>query len=886
MNRILLAVRFVPFWVLLGALACTPASRQDVCEGDGDCADRERCKDGVCVAIECTHSGDCPSGKYCVDGFCINNVACQSDADCVDPTPVCDLDSGLCVDCVPDCIGKCCGQDGCGAACDDNCADTGQTCNDQSCECEGVCQPDCAGKQCGPDGCGETCAPGCDPDQFCDGQGRCASVGCASDGDCTEPTPICDVGNRVCVQCLISQDCEVDQICSGGLCAQESKCTDNGQCEMSQICLEGDCVAGCESNRDCPGELTCLPDEGPNGLCAECEQVGDCGAGQTCENFQCVAHCTNDNHCTPQYCDQATHDCVVCTDDAHCAAGEICESFSCREGCRLDDDCPSGHCDLNSNICLECLSNDDCPLGSVCIGQQCVVGCTGDRDCPGDLQCDLDLGDHGTCVECVDDLGCQAGYRCVVGLCEFFCTGDGDCADPRPACGGDGVCVECTTSDHCAEGTICVSQVCLPGCASDRDCPPLMVCNPDQGDHGGCVECNTDADCLSGYTCDGDRCIIEGTEMVRLPGGNFVRGSDAGEGETDEEPESTVVVPTFYMDRTEVTNDQYRACVQSGNCSAPLDRAAYDNPALGNHPVTYVSWDQASSFCSWMDKSLPTEARWERAARGTVDEREYPWGAGSPDCSRANYLGCHGQTRAVGSTPAGASAEGVYDLAGNVYEWVYDRYGETYYTDGGTDDPFGPTEGDYRGIRGGGYDSPASNIRTANRAGRMPDTADPDVGFRCSMRGLPVAGFTVAPEQGPYESTTFSVDASVSTDPNHPTSLLEVHWDWEDDDIWDTTWTTAKAASHRYAFNGIFRIRVEVRDPDGNVSSTSQEVVAEGPGGWDQDACEEDQDCAHGFTCIFDMGVWGYVCRESCVIIFDETCHIPNRTCQFLWCIP
>lgn len=146
-----------------------------------------------------------------------------------------------------------------------------------------------------------------------------------------------------------------------------------------------------------------------------------------------------------------------------------------------------------------------------------------------------------------------------------------------------------------------------------------------------------------------------------------------------------------------------------------------------------------------------------------------------------------------------------------------------------------------------------------------------------------MASFAVSPEAGPFDLTTFSVDAAATSDPNHPTDALDVRWDWEDDDSWDTIWSSAKAASHRYAFHGIFRIRLEVRDPDGNTDQVTHEVVAEGDSGWDGAACETEQDCAHGFTCVLDFSIFSYVCREECIWLLEPECHIPGRTCQLTW---
>ncbi|MBW1808698.1 MAG: SUMF1/EgtB/PvdO family nonheme iron enzyme [Deltaproteobacteria bacterium] len=810
--------------------------------------------------------------------------SCSTDQECPDGQ-VCDITSGKCVDCLPDCKGKCCGDDGCGASCPDRCSDTGQTCNTVSCECEGECVPNCTGKDCGPDGCLGECEPGCDDTEFCNA-GTCQLLGCSSNADCQAPTPFCQTASRTCVECLEDNHCAGGLICSGGVCADRPVCETDGQCEIGEICVEGDCLTGCRSNRDCPGEQRCVEEIGPNGTCVECELTEECPPGTICQDYHCVSHCTEHAHCTPRFCNTTTNECVDCTEDAHCDddSGLICEADLCIEGCRTDDDCPGGTCDQIAHQCIECEAKDDCPLGNLCIEHQCVQGCEDNRDCPGELLCDNDMGEHGACVECEQDNDCDdLSYVCLEGLCVFFCQSDDDCFDPQPACDTlGGVCVACVTNDHCSAGTICVDLACVPGCQIDDDCPTGMVCDTELGLHGGCVDCKVNSDCPNGFICENNSCVIEGSQMIRIPGGTFVMGSDSDEGDTDERPERIVSLPTYYIDTTEVSNEHYRACVQAHACTEPADLTAYNSPDKADHPVVYVNWDQAYDFCSWMGKSLPTEARWERAARGPQpDERTYPWGNSEPNCSRANFSGCLGDTAEVGSYPQGAAPSGALDMAGNVYEWVYDRYDSSYYSaQDNTDDPFGPSEGDNRSRRGGGWDSLPEYIRCANRAYKAQTDASANVGFRCAMRGSPSASFTVAPEEGPYATTNFSVDASGSTDPNHPQDSLEVHWDWEDDGVYDTSWTTAKTDVHRYAFHGIFRIKLQVRDPDGNTSSTTDKVAAIGSTGWDGDSCESNQECAYGFACIAHGYLpTEYFCREEC-IPFLETCWFSGQTCS------
>jgi formylglycine-generating enzyme required for sulfatase activity len=902
-------------WIAFG---CAPDSRDpDACSADADCGVLEICDSGACVVVECKVDSDCAAGERCVDHGCQAEQGCVDDGDCAAPTPRCDAASGECVECLDaaDCgAGQQCAHGACTAAgCvdDGDCAAPTPRCDAASGACvECLDAADCgAGQQCAHGACtaagcvddGDCAAPtprcdaasgacvecldaaDCGAGQQC-AHGACTAAGCVDDGDCAAPTPRCDAASGACVECLDAADCAEGQICSGGVCAAEPMCENDDQCEIGQICIDGDCVTGCRSQRDCPPAQQCVEALGAHGRCVDCEGDGDCDPGWICQDHVCVPYCTSHEHCAPAYCDLESHQCVECIEDAHCdrEAGLICRAQACVPGCRVDDDCPDGFCDQASAGCVDCLNNDHCSLGQVCVDDQCVVGCQTDRDCPDGRLCDPEAGAHGRCVECLGDDDCDAAYVCRDGLCEFHCADDGDCAAPTPACdAASGTCVACTGDGHCGAGQVCVDFQCLPGCDDDGDCPPDQVCDPNLGTHGSCVDCLGDADCPPGFACQAKRCVAEGEQTVRIPTGVFVRGSDAGEGDADERPERSILLPTFYIDRTEVTNEQYRACVQAGGCTEPFEMSAYNDPEKARHPVTYITWSQAADYCAWKGMELPTEARWERAARGAApDERDFPWGAEAASCARANYSGCIGGTDRVGARPSGASPEGVLDMAGNVWEWVADRYAADYYEWGSDEDPTGPGYGEYRVVRGGAYDGLAEHIRTANRASRPPDQASPNVGFRCCTIGAPEAAFSVDPEEATYD-TTFAVDASASSDPNHSTDSIGVRWDWESDGVWDTEWSTGKTATHRYQAPGYYTISLQVIDPDGNTGSTSRLVAAEGEDGWDGDTCASDADCANGFVCVGPLVYPETVCRQFCLT--DIECDFPGYTCQWTY---
>lgn len=197
--------------------------------------------------------------------------------------------------------------------------------------------------------------------------------------------------------------------------------------------------------------------------------------------------------------------------------------------------------------------------------------------------------------------------------------------------------------------------------------------------------------------------------------------------EPDERPNHRVDVASFWIGQTEVTNAQYALCVDANACTAPRNNEWAD-AAKANHPVTHVDWSQASAYAAWIGGRLPTEAEWEKAAHGT-DARNFPWGDEVTDEQRLNFNSPQGPV-AVGSYPAGAGPYGALDMAGNVEEWVADWYAADYYSQSPYDNPTGPTDGRFRVVRGGSYNSSRGDVRTTKRGRALPDPAFPGVGFR------------------------------------------------------------------------------------------------------------------------------------------------------------
>jgi hypothetical protein len=228
--------------------------------------------------------------------------------------------------------------------------------------------------------------------------------------------------------------------------------------------------------------------------------------------------------------------------------------------------------------------------------------------------------------------------------------------------------------------------------------------------------------------------------MACIPGGSYVRGDDRGE--ADERPAAELEVSTFYLDRFEVTNEEFRRCMEAGACELQHHYPHFNEP---RQPVVAVDWLNARAYCAWAGKRLPTEAEWEKAARGG-DGRPYAWGEEPPTCERAMYRGCEPEwARPVGTFAPGPW--GVHDLAGNAYEFVQDWYAPCYRGCSGEcgeacfgRDPRGPCTGadecpgrEKRVLRGGSWFWPADQLRTANRRGMRPDSGGHRLGFRCAL---------------------------------------------------------------------------------------------------------------------------------------------------------
>lgn len=208
----------------------------------------------------------------------------------------------------------------------------------------------------------------------------------------------------------------------------------------------------------------------------------------------------------------------------------------------------------------------------------------------------------------------------------------------------------------------------------------------------------------------GSSVVAEGDGMVMMyvPAGEFMMGSESGD--ADETPVHAVSLDAFWIDQTEVTNAQYKLCVDAGVCEEP-GRFFFKDNEYADHPVIYLFWEYANDYCQWVGRRLPTEAEWEKAACGT-DGRKYPWGDKNPSDELVLVSLSEEDTRKVGSFPLGASPYGVLDMSGNAGEWVADWYDEGYYQISPTENPQGPNSGKLRVIRGFQFTCRDRNIRS------------------------------------------------------------------------------------------------------------------------------------------------------------------------------
>ncbi len=675
------------------------------------------CKEGVTYwADSCGNQGDKAGDCDC---------GCNADfSGCKDPC-----------DCVPDCGNRECGLDPvCGISCGD-CGNHG-TCDDSSGAAICTCGEGYAGERCAE------CAPGYhDEGGTCVVDEECLANTCSGNGTCDDSSGAaictCDEGysGERCAECAPGYHdegdvCVADEVCLANTCSGHGICDDTTGVAIC-TCDVGYVGAHCETcdmgYQDNDGDGTCLTD------CSGQE----CSGHGTCDDSSGAAVCFCDVGYTGAVCDI-------------CQAGyqDNDGNGTCLPDCSAQDCSGHGTCDDSSGMAV-C----SCNLGYT--GVACETCDTGYQDNDGDGTCLPDCSGqecsgHGTCDDfsgaavCFCDVGytgtvcdiCQAGYQ--------DSDGNGTCL---PDCSLAGL--DCGLHETCDDslGTaVCVCDAGYTGAMCDtcdtgyQDNDGNGTCLPDCSTqncsgHGTCDDSSGTAVCGCDAGWGGLYCSIE---WVAIPGGTFMMGSDTGE--ADEQPVHEVTVPAFEMNRTEVTVAQYQACVDDVVCTEPDQDGSYcywGDAGREDHPVNCVNWFQAVDFCSWMGGRLPSEAEWEYAARGGGQDITYPWGDDPASCTFAvMYDGGNGcgmnSTWAVCGKPAGNTAQGLCDMAGNVSEWVQDWYHSDY--NGAPSD--GSAWEDYIGfgrvIRDGGFGYHADALRAANRSYSTSSVRSLYRGFRCA----------------------------------------------------------------------------------------------------------------------------------------------------------
>ena len=341
--------------------------------------------------------------------------------------------------------------------------------------------------------------------------------------------------------------------------------------------------------------------------------------------------------------------------------------------------------------------------------------------------------------------------------------GSGTCAQGNEGCPCYGNST-CNDGLECATTGVCVSSSCSDGdadcpCYGNATCNDGLICGNDGRCHpeGGATSTTTGGNDTTGDPGDsttegsdsggGDPgCGNVPDDMVCVPAATFEMGTDLMTLDGDpvqpyENPAHEITISSsFWIDLTEVTAGDYAMCWGAGVCSIPVAGGDHTWAVAGeeDHPINGVTWYQASDYCTWAGKRLPTEAEWELAARGT-DGRMYPWGDDPTTCAHVVSNGCGTSgTQPVGSKPDGDSPYGIHDMAGNVSEWVADYYQADYYYVSPAVDPQGPAMGMSRSLRSltNFVYPPSGAHRATARTGASPlldDINTTVVGFRCAQ---------------------------------------------------------------------------------------------------------------------------------------------------------
>ncbi|MGI5828823.1 MAG: formylglycine-generating enzyme family protein [Bradymonadia bacterium] len=487
-----------------------------------------------------------------------------------------------------------------------------------------------------------------------------------------------------------------------------------------------------------PRDARCCPDEMDECSFDEMRSAGKCKMESELDYGLKKGRCTNERICRP----------------VGLSEGMI--EFACRERC----DSPKIAC-LDANNIATCADINTDPNN--CGG--CFYDGTGER-CGDQISC-VDSSCKGVCnSECLNGGMCTGtnictctngwnGARCEIPICESPCN-NGTCSGPNTC--------TCVTG---WSGETCATPVCNPSCQNGGTCSAPNTCTCATGWSGEiCATPVCDPPCQEGKICSGPNicCSLNWTgencktpDRVRIPASgtttNFVMGRPDSDiwGESDEQPSHEVTLNAYMMDRYLVTAASYKLCVEAGSCTVTNTgrNCTYGVVGKEHHPINCVDWLQAKSYCEWAEGRLPTEAEWERAAKGTT-HRRFPWGDECPKSWSSQY--CTGaewsastakancdesycndgfaKTSPVDQFPLGKSPDGLYDMAGNLREWVSD-WSRREYKSAAVSNPTGPESGKFRVQRGGYWREYGIWLRVAHRHEGEPDYRTSDMGFRC-----------------------------------------------------------------------------------------------------------------------------------------------------------